>query len=207
MPGAAVKQPRKRPWYLVAALLGALALGLSGAYSGCEGWAIYRGQIAQSDVVAGFASDADRDAVGGAWDKLVAAYDAAEPREYPLTVGLLLVSATMVLFAMRGMAGRGSARNVLVQLVLVQAAITVAEFILTKDIIAADGHYRTVRQLAQTHDPELERVLPSVLQAWRWFVGFIVGGRAVVAMLVAYALTRPGSREFFEATSDPAVEQ
>jgi hypothetical protein len=200
------QQAKKRPWYLVAALLGALALGLSGGYSGCATWAIYHGEIPRSDIVAGFTSDTDRDAVGAAWDRLVAAYDAAAPHEYPMGIALLLVSAALVLFAMRGMAGRGSARNILMQLVIVQAVLYVVEYFLTTGIRAADLDLYAAKQIAVTHDPEVEQLMALVKRA-PWLLSFGLIVRTFASALIVFALTRQRSREFFEATTDPAVEQ
>jgi hypothetical protein len=204
---------RKRPWYLVAALLGALAFGMSGGCSGWQVWTVYHGdQIDHAAAVAAYSSEADRAAVGGALDRLIEAYDAAAPREYPLAVAMLLVSMTMVFFAMRGMAGRKSARNVLVQLVLVQAALCLGEFFLTKNLRAAWVELWTADTIAKMHEtaaqnPDGQRIIPILL----WIVGVrdavFLAVRTLGSALIAFALTRPRSREFFEATSDPAIEQ
>jgi hypothetical protein len=204
---------RRKPWYLIAALLGALLFGVGGACNGYQTVAIYRGEaIDPSAFVQGITDDVDRAAVSAQFEHLFGAMDAARDRGWPLGIAALLVGSAVILYAMRAMSGRGGARAGLVQLIIVQAGLNVASYWLLRDVTATEEKLEAANIVAKMHEqvPErsrademarvqvrLRHLMPPVFLALR-----ILG-----SALIVFALTRPRSREFFEAASDPAIEQ
>jgi hypothetical protein len=204
------QQTRKRPWYLVVGLLAAMALGMQGSLAGWATWTMYHAQVDHALPIPTYATDAEREAADASWQRVIAAYD-ANPRENAFGVAMLVLGSAMVLFAMRGMAGRSSARNLLVQLVSVQAAIYVLEFFMTKGIrLAQLDCANALQRIDDARNPELNQLpwmVPFLAFIRSWLQAIFLAGRTAVSALVVFALTRPGSREFFEAAPDPAVEQ
>src|SRR5579863_1558979 len=125
---------RKRPWYLVLALLGALASGAVGARAGCNTVTLYRESVDLTLAGEGIADEADRAAVVARGEAYVRAFDAAKARGWPLGVATLLLGGATLFFAMRTMAGSGGARAALVQLVVAQAAVNMASHWLLQDV-------------------------------------------------------------------------
>src|SRR5258708_38024067 len=81
---------RKRPFYLVLSLFGALALGGTGA---CGGWstvAPYREPVDASLAGNGIADEADRAAVVARVEAYLRPLGAAKPRGWPLSIAALL---------------------------------------------------------------------------------------------------------------------
>ena len=129
---------RKRPWYLVLALLGALALGMTGA---CNGWAavtLYREPVDVSLSGQGISDPADRAAVEARVDSYVRTLDGAKTRGWPIAVAGLLLGGAMVVFSMRALGGSRGARAVLVQLAVAQAGLNAASYWLLRDVMDAD---------------------------------------------------------------------
>src|SRR5580693_2418633 len=96
-----VSAERKRPWYLVLALLGALALGTAGAFQGWGTFISYRDPIDPSMVGSGIPDEAERLAVIARFQAYVQTLDAAKSRAWPLGVAALLLGAAIFVFAVR----------------------------------------------------------------------------------------------------------
>jgi hypothetical protein len=109
---------RKRPWYLVLALVGALALGTTGAYAGWELAALYHASVDPSRAGEGIADEHDRRIAVERVEAELHALDAARSRGWPIAVATF----------------RG-ARAVLVQLAIVQAGVGVASHFLLRDVL------------------------------------------------------------------------
>ena len=134
---------RKRPWYLVLALLGALALGMTGACNGWAAWTLYREPVDVTLVGQGISDPArplPRSSRGS--KPTSAALDAAKPRGWPVAVATLLLGGAMVLFSMRALGGSGGARAALVQIVVAQAGVNAASYWLLRDVMDADTRWR-----------------------------------------------------------------
>jgi hypothetical protein len=204
---------RRKPWYLIVALIGALLFGVGGACNGYQTVAIYRGEALEpSAFVQGITDDADRAAVSAQFEHLFAAMDAARDRGWPLGVGALLLGSAIILYAMRAMGGRGGARAGLVQLIVVQAGLTVASYWLLRDVMAAERDLDSANIVAKVHEqvPERRRADEMArvqVNLRRWMPPIFLVLRSLGSALIVFALTRPRSREFFEAASDAAVEQ
>jgi hypothetical protein len=199
---------RKRPWYLVLALLGALALGTTGAYKGWEQVALYHAALDPSAVGEGIADEHDRALVVARTEAVIRSLDAAKSRGWPLAVATLLIGGATLLFAMRALGGSSGARAALVQLVLAQAAVGVAGHWLLRDVIEADLRWREAMRGAEEHAGGLTPVQPplSTMAVLRAASTMILVLRTLGSALVVIGLTRRGSREYFDATA-PAVEE
>ncbi|HEY8041847.1 MAG TPA: hypothetical protein VIF15_18715 [Polyangiaceae bacterium] len=202
---------RKRPWYLVLALLGALALGTTGA---CGGWntvSLYREPIDAAAAAAGIADEADRAAVQARVEAYVHTLDAAKSRGWPLGVATLLLGGAIVFFSMRALGGSSGARAALVQLVVAQAGLNGAAYWLMRDVFEADLRVFEARQAADIHErvpdrpraDEMSRTTASMLRAAN---PIALALRTLGSALVVVALTRRRSREFFDAAA-AAIEE
>src|ERR1700742_2516782 len=104
---------RKRPWYLTAALLGALIVGTEGAREGWQTFVNYQVSVDPSEDAAGIEDDADRQAVVARVQNVLQVLDVAKPRVWPLAVaGFILGTATFI-YAMRVFSGHAAARGIL----------------------------------------------------------------------------------------------
>ncbi len=203
---------RKRPWYLVLALLGALALGTTGACSGWSTVTLYREPIDPSVAAQGITDDGDRATVSSRVEAYVHTLDAAKSRGWPLGVATLLVGGAMMIFAMRALGGSGGARTALVQLVVAQAGLNVASYWLMRDVFDADLRVFEARQAAEIHErirekpraDEMSRTTVAILRAAN---PVAIALRTIGSALVVVALTRRRSRDFFDASAAALEER
>jgi hypothetical protein len=210
MPAAEPPHP-KRPWYLVAALLAALTFGVSG---GCEGYRnveVLRNTFTDPPAAG---TDADRADVESARERLHSVMDEDKNRVFPVSVAMMLLGMTTMLFALRAMAGRAGARQVLIQLVVAQAGLALASYPLLTSTrnaqldledahLIGDAH----EQMPQDAPPEAERIMRIEVAVWRLRAPILLAIHSLGAAFIVIALTRQRSRQFFEAASDPAIEQ
>jgi hypothetical protein len=193
---------RKRPWYLVMALLGALGLGAHGASNGWVLMTLYREDIDPTQFARAVADEADRAAIVARFQTLVAALDAAKSRGWPMGVALLLLGSAVAVFAMRALAGSPGARAALVQLVVAHAALDVAHHRILSDVeraeITAFGALQYAQASRDSYEPALARAPTSL--------AFFLGLRLASGVLIVVALTRRRSRDFFDAMA-AAVEE
>jgi hypothetical protein len=206
-------QERKRPWYLVLALPAALALGMLGA---CNGWATvtyYRLPIDPGTGAGGIVDEADRAAVEARYEAFMQTLDAAKPRGWPLAVGTLVLGSAMIFFAMRAMGGSRSARVALVQLAIAQAAVNATSYWLLRDVDAAEMRWIEAGALAaRAHDSVLPRppaddyAMVVTDRLIHVFNPIRLALKTLGSALVVIALTRRGSRDFFDAAG-AAIEE
>lgn len=185
---------RKRPWYLVLALLAALAFGANGAKNGWDTVSLYRDSIDPSLAGQGIREEADRAAVVARLQAYVNALDAGKSRGWPLAVATLLLGVSTLFFAMRAMGGSGGARTVLVQLVIAQAGLNAAQYWLMRD--AEDAKLRFSEALIASQGRD--HVPDDVMRAMT--IGALAF-HAIGSALVVVGLTRRRSRDFFESTT------
>ena len=200
---------RKRPWYLVLALLGALALGMTGAYKGWEEVTLYHATLDPTGAGQGIADEHDRAVVVARTEAFIQALDAAKARGWPLAVATLLVGGATLLFAMRALGGSGSARAVLVQLVLAQAGLGVAGHLLLRDVTEAYLQLTEAAKVADDHSSGVVTpVQPpvSTMAVLRAASTMVLVLRTLGSVLVVIGLTRRGSREYFDESA-AAVEE
>ncbi len=189
-----------------------------GACGSTDGWGtieIYRG--AQLDATRDLTShgdslrEDDRKAIQAAVDKMLAAMDVERPRVFPLAVAELVLGVAMFIFAAAAMTGRGGARRVLVQIVIAQALLVLATFVLTPtlrwsniDIMLAQAN---VKALSHGEKPEtVELTVPALRVFYRGVIIALLVVRSAVAALIVVALTRPRARAFYDAQSERPTE-
>jgi hypothetical protein len=203
----------KKPWYLVAALMGALGLGAGG---GCEGHRIvslYRADhIDPSAFAQDITSTVDRDAVRAAVEGYIDALGVAREHAFPLAVAALLIGVATVLFAMRAMGGSAGARRGLMQLVLVQAGLVCATYFIEKDVRAASVRLATEEIRAKAHQElrEPARAEPAIrlnTAVANFRDPMRLAMSTIGSLLIVFALTRRGARAFFEASQETVSEQ
>jgi hypothetical protein len=202
---------RKRPPYLVFALLGALALGTTGA---CSGWAtvtLYRDPVDPTLLAQGIPDEADRLAVIARVRAYLQALDAAKTRGWPLAVGTMLLGGAVFVFAMRAIGGNAGARTALVQLVVAQAGMDVASYVLMRDVYEANVRVAEAKQAADIHSSVTERAHAAHLERTESALTRAAGPvlfalRTFGSALVIVALTRRRSRELLDPPGEAVKE-
>lgn len=194
----------KRPRYLVVALIGAMVFGAGCWTEGCSRITFYRGQADMSPALhAAVKSDVDRARAESLYEHFTQVADAGRSRAFPMAVAIFLLGAALLAFAARGLAGKTNSRSALVQIVTAQAVMVVLAYFLTRDIRNAELDWEFEMQLIHQHEKlppdQYEQVVP-MMNSMRRFVppGWLVV-RTIASALIVFALTRPRSREFFEA--------
>lgn len=209
----AARPERKKPWYLVVALLGGLAFGVGGGCDGYRAITFYKSaNLDPASLVQGMANDVDRAIVAKAFEAWLAAMDVAKERVFPIGVAALLIGAAMVVFALRAMAARPGARGVLMQLVVAQAGLGIASYVLQRDVRDAEQGFHAAVIRAQAHEgvadaAEADKVARLAVATNRWLPPVYLALRTLGSILIVIAMTRPRSREFFDAARDPVSEQ
>jgi len=194
---------RKRPFYLVLALLGALALGAQGAYWGWSRAALYHSAIDPSVAGEGIADDRERARVVARAEASLRALDLARSREWPLAVASLLLGTATMLFAMRAMAGSPSARGALIQVVLGQAALHAGGHLLLRDV--AEKQYAIDAQaLAEERTTGTPVITAATLRAYDTAETVL---HALASALIVVGLTRRSAREFFRDAASPVGQR
>jgi hypothetical protein len=201
---------RKRPFYLVLALLGALALGTAAARRGWETFALYHDPIDPSIAGQGIADEADRIAVVARAQAYLQTLDAARARAWPLGVDTLLIGGAMFLFAIRALGGSGGARAALIQLAVAQAGTNAASYWLLRDVADANLRVFEAQQAAEIHERMPDRSSADAMERTEAHVLRVAspvafGLQTLGNALVIVALTRRRSRAFFSAVGE-AVE-
>lgn len=199
---------RKRPWYLVLALLGALALGSVGA---CNGWnvvTLYREPIDTSVAGDGIADEADRAAVVARAQAFFQTLDAAKARGWPLAVATLLLGGAVFTFAIRAMGGTSGTRSVLIQLVVAQALTNGLSVVLLRDVFNAELRYGEAREVARLRSSPADGSARSD-EALHWFSiiapavpAVELGLSSMMSAFIVIALTRRRSRDLLDAGTE-----
>jgi hypothetical protein len=202
-----VAPKRKRPWYLVLALVGAVTLGSMGA---CSGWSmvtLYRETIDPSVVGQHIADEADRAAVVARFQSYLEALDAAKARGWPIAVASLLLGGAVLIAAIRTMRGRGGTRKALIQLLVAQAGTSALSYWLIPNVLDARLRFAEANQSADIHErtsdrsraDELIRGRSRILHA-ATPIDFALG--TVGTALVVFALTRRRAQEVLDSANE-----
>ncbi|HEY1697118.1 MAG TPA: hypothetical protein VGG39_33390 [Polyangiaceae bacterium] len=202
---------RKRPWYLVLALLCALALGMVGACNGWAAWTLYREPVDATIAGQGISDPADRAALVARVEAYVHTLDEAKPRGWPVAVASVLLGTAIVVLAMRTLGGSSGARAALVQIVVAQAGLNAASYWLLRDVMDAETRWREASQVAELHEKMPDRAhadeaLPMLTRMARARnpIGLVLG--TIGSVFVVVALTRRRARDFFDPGA-AAVEE
>jgi hypothetical protein len=194
---------RKRPWFLVLALLGALALGTMGAYEGWNGAALYFVSVDPSKVGESITDDHDRAVVVARVQEYVQVLDAEKSRGWPFAVATLLLGSATLLFSMRALGGSAGARAVLVQLLVAQAVAGIAAHFLLRDVVEAELRMKEAGATAEMHASGLSGQLgpPPSIAFYRAANTLFLILQSIGSALVVVGLTRHRSRAYFEAAT------
>jgi hypothetical protein len=189
------RAPARRPAYLVVALLLVWVVGLVGATQGCRTVEIlHRPDVARSENSR--STDPELTRRGGA---LIDAVLAFRTLVTPLAVGQLLLASVLTLSAGLTLLGRGNARRLAIQAMVVYALFLPIDYMMTRPMRAvtidafADGS--TFPPGGTLSSPELadQRVL-----LW-WIFRGALGLQLVILTLGLVAITRPRVRAFFDS--------
>jgi hypothetical protein len=207
---------RKRPWYLRLALVGALALGATGASDGWNAMTLYHEAIDPSLEGDGIADEADRVAVVARARAWVQALDHAEPRGWPLSVAEFLLGGAVFAFALRTLGGGAGARALLVQLLAIQAATNVASCWLTRDVSDARDRMFEARHLALREasagdsehlDPAMRDPTAVMNNLTPILIGLELGFQTLASALVIAGLTGRRARKFLDSGAETVEER
>jgi len=193
-------EQRKRPWYLILALVFAWVFGASAASEGCATVNLYKSD--PSELALEQAKEVDREAVDKITQRYVSVLEGAKTRMFPLAIASLLLGSVMWGLAAGAMAGRNGARSALLQVMAVHALVLVLAFAITPDVRAATVEAR-VGLLGLVPEPKTsaERDAQKWVRAHLWAVPAAFTAVQLIGYgLVLLALTRRRTREFFEAS-------
>jgi hypothetical protein len=180
---------------LVIALLLVWVVGLVGATQGCQTVEIlHRPELARSENSRG--TDAELTRRGGA---LIDAVLAFRSTVTPLAVGQLLLASVLTLSAGLTLLGRGHARQLAIQAMIVYALFLPVDYLMKRPMravtIDAFAEGTTFPPGGALSSPEIadQRVL-----LW-WIFRVALGLQLVILTLGLVAITRPRVRAFFDA--------
>lgn len=199
---------RKRPWYLVVALLAALALGTIDAREGWGTAALFHAQVDPTLFGAGIADEQDRQVVVSRAEDALHALDASRARGWPFAVATLLLGSATLLFALRALGGSAGARAALVQLVFAQAGLNVASHFFLSDVLEAQLRLAEAEANANVHAAGMPREpgpVPTLAMMRATSRVFLVL-RTLGSGLIVLGLTRKKSRDFFDQAPAPVEE-
>lgn len=197
--GRMAAKERKRPWYLVLALLGALTLGTCGASVGWGRVLLYREAVDATTEGIGIADEAQRQLVVARAQEWITTLDDAKARGWPLAIASLLLGTAILVFGVRTLGGSGGVRTALVQLVIAQAGVNAADYYLMRESWDAQQRFFNAKHAAWAH---VEVDAEEARRGLRVAMMLSTFGSA----LVVFGLTRPRSRQFLDAVPG-AVEE
>ena len=203
--------PLKRPRYLLFALIGALLFGAGCWMDGCGRLAFYRGEQDQSLALnASIKADTDRNRAEALYHRFTEVADEARKRAIPLAAATFVLGAALLALGSRALAGKTNTRGVLVQVVIAQAAVVGLTYFLTADIRNAELDWEMERTLIHQRETlpadQYEQVVPMMQSMRRYGVPGWLVVRTLASALIVFALTRPRTREFFEAAGKTVSE-
>jgi hypothetical protein len=183
----------KRPAYLVVALLLVWIVGLVGATQGCQTVEIlHRPDVARTENSRG--ADAEITRRGGA---LIDAVLAFRSTVTPLAVGQLLLASVLTLSAGLTLLGRGHARQLAIQAMVVYALFLPVDYLVRRPMraITIDAFAEGTTFPPGVSSPEMA---DQRLLLW-WIFRVALGLQLVILTLGLVAITRPRVRAFFDA--------
>ncbi len=179
----------RRPWFLVVALVGGWLFGAQGLVNGCTLISYYKDDHVMEPQPGDEGHEADFARLEP-WKK---ALDAAKNRVFPLSAATLVLGGAMVVFAARAMGGRPRARDALIQIACVQAAVSILMYVMTPDVRAAED--------------QVERDAGYGAVFRRYAPPTLLGLRTLASALIVLALTRPRARAYFDPSKLGSVSE
>lgn len=201
--------PRKRPWYLVVALVLVSLAGVTAAAEGCATIGYYRGALQIEAPLSDGISEMDQAAIRAATDRYTQSLDEEKKTVFPLATSEVVLGMAMFAFAAAAMSGRDGARRALTQIVAVRAGVIILSFFLTKRVRAADEDLRHARDVALMRVAEGDKAESIVGTYYKHRQGIALAGltaKAIALGLVVLALTRRRTRDFYETAEAYADE-
>lgn len=210
--GAAPRPVGARPRYLLVALVAALVFGAGCWTEGCGRLAFYRGESdPHANMNATIRDDADRARAEALYQRFVDVADMQRGRAIPMAAATFVLGAALLALAARGLAGRSNTRSALMQVVAAQAIVVVASYFVTRDMWRAEADWQwemaLIHQRERLPPDQYAEVMPAVSAIRRWAPPGWLVIRTVASALIVVALSRPRSREFFEAAGRPISER
>lgn len=196
--------PVRRPRYLAVALVAALVFGAGCWTEGCGRLAFYRGEREhQTNLVSSITSENDRARAESLYQRFIDVADASRDLAVPMAAATFVLGAALLALASRAFTGRANARSALMQVVAAQAIVVVASYFATREMWSAEADWHYEMAIMQQRDrapPEqFERVASTLHTIRRWAPPGWLALRTAASVLILVALSRPRSREFFEA--------
>ncbi len=202
----------KKSRYLTVALVVALLFGAGCWTEGCGRLAVYGGDHDYAQTLhAAIDSKEDRERTEALYLRFTEIAYEARGRAVPLAAAIFVLGAALLALAARGLAGKPNTRKPLVQVVAVQAAVVVLAYFVSRDVRAAELDWdfeRTLIHQRETMPPDQYQQLVPMARAIRllgpptWLVL-----RTLASALIVVALTRPRTRQFFEAAGNAVSDQ
>ncbi len=203
---------RKRPWYLVVALVFISLAGVTAAADGCRIAGFYQGMPVEQPMPDGI-SDIDARLIHAAEEAFRAALDQDRRVVFPLAAAAIVLGMAMFAFSAAAMSGRDGARRALTQLVAVRAVVIAVGFVATRRFNEADDDLqraRTTAELRVSRGPRANQAIAEqeiFQQRWGRVVNIgFVATKMLAFGLVIVALTRRRTRQFYEATSEALAD-
>lgn len=203
----------QRPRYLVVALVAALVFAAGCWTTGWERLKIHRGDLDRGRAVHAAIHDAgDRAHAEELFQRFVDAAGAARGRDVPLATATFVLGAALLALAARGLAGRSNTRSALMQIVAAQAIVVAATYFATPTVRKAEIDWEIEVALMHQKDatpPEQYRTVavPVARAIHRWYPPCWLAFRTAASILILVALSRPRSRDFFEAAARNATAE
>jgi hypothetical protein len=196
MPSTAPTHPEKRrPGYLILALIASWMIGLGGMTNGCQTLNFYR-QATQPTLVF------DGKLAAEIKKARIDALNTQHARMVPLAAANLLLSGLLIFACWRALSGRRGAHALTIQAVVANAAFSVADFVVSRPVRAL------IIDSVSAHAPETMQQLspPQLANAFWWSQRIMLAGNLLVFALIGYALTRPRVIEIFSQPEDDPEE-
>ena len=199
------RAPLKRPVYLVVALLLVWVVGLFGATEGCQTIEVlHRPEVARKD--SGRIGDAE---MARRREALIDTVLTFRKTVTPLAVGQLLLGSVLTLSAGLTLLGRGHARRLALQAIVIYALFLPVDYLVRRpmrasaiDTIADGATFPPISSTGPSAD-----VLDQRVFFW-WVYRSALGLQLAILTLGVFVMTRPRVRAFFNATAgDRAREQ
>ncbi len=170
---------------------------------------MYREPVDPAQAGAGVTDEADRAAVIARFEAYLKVLDAARSRGWPIAVAMLVIGTGVLVSAVRTLGGNRGSRPILLQLVVVRAALGAASYWLMVDVDAAELRLREARQAAEVHQSfpqeQQQEYAAELLRKSGWLlriqprlqlaIGTLASG------LIVIALTRRRARDFFDESA------
>jgi hypothetical protein len=203
--GGAAADPASRPRYLVVALVAALVVGAGCWTEGCSRLAFYRGERDHTaSIHKSIRDDEDRAHAEELYQRYVDVADSARSRAVPLAAATFVLGAALLALAARGLAGKSNTRSALMQVVAVQAIVVGAGWFFTRDVRDAEEEWQYSTFLSYQRESlppdQYAEVARTIRGIRRWGPPSWLAFRTLASALILFALSRPRSREFFDAT-------